>query len=496
MFESQVVPFGQPLNGSPHCVVSSMPKLEDVIAYEEGEPETISQMSCAYPRFVRHPLVRQVMEKLGETQPNGTTSVPLVCEQAAHDLHEYIGKDREASIAPLGESGTSLTYSANAETDLRVKQFLQHTGAGISSRWAEDWLSDNHFTAHTSEVKQFIARQVGVEEQSLLIANSGMSAIFGAFRAVNAVQASKGRTLWIQFGWLYVDTMYILQEFTSCQHSPEERPPVETFIQVDNLDALEAFLNANGDKVAGIITEVPTNPLMQTCDVASLRALATQAGAMLICDPTLATPYNINLLPHSDILTLSLTKYFACEADVMLGAIAINPASPHAAELAQHASHYLYPPYSRDINRLECQLDNFEGRMRRINQNTMQIAAKLAAHPKIRELHWAYSASYRQNYEAIARHTDAPGSILSFAVKGDLETFYNHLHIAKGPSFGARFSLLSPYLYLAHYKEVTTEAGRQKLNAAGLSPDLLRFSVGLEYPEEIWEKLSYALDKL
>ena len=55
----------------------------------------------------------------------------------------------------------------------------------------------------------------------------------------------------------------------------------------------------------------------------------------------------------------------------------------------------------------------------------------------------------------------------------------------KGPSFGTSRTLLSPFMYLAHYDLVTSESGRALLAEAGIEPELIRISVGIEPYKEI-----------
>ena len=61
-----------------------------------------------------------------------------------------------------------------------------------------------------------------------------------------------------------------------------------------------------------------------------------------------------------------------------------------------------------------------------------------------------------------------------------MERFYDAVRLPKGPSFGMTTTLLCPFIQLAHYDLVTSEAGRAELAAGGLSPDLMRLSVGTE----------------
>ena len=55
----------------------------------------------------------------------------------------------------------------------------------------------------------------------------------------------------------------------------------------------------------------------------------------------------------------------------------------------------------------------------------------------------------------------------------------------KSPSFGTEFSLCCPYVYLAHYSMMHNEDGKNHLKEAGISPQLLRLSVGLEPTDQI-----------
>jgi cystathionine gamma-synthase len=76
---------------------------------------------------------------------------------------------------------------------------------------------------------------------------------------------------------------------------------------------------------------------------------------------------------------------------------------------------------------------------------------------------------------------------------GALTRVYDRLRLPKGPSFGMTTTLVCPFMYLAHYDLVTTEAGRAALAADDLDPDLLRLSVGTEPVDDIIAALAEAL---
>jgi cystathionine gamma-synthase len=122
----------------------------------------------------------------------------------------------------------------------------------------------------------------------------------------------------------------------------------------------------------------------------------------------------------------------------------------------------------------------------------MEVANFLERHPRVTKVHWAYQENHRENYEKVAGKK-SPGCNLSFELKEDFEPFYNRLEMLKSPSFGTEFSNCCPYVYLAHYSMIQSKSGRNKLASAGISPNLLRLSVGLEPVDQIIATLKKAL---
>jgi cystathionine gamma-synthase len=131
-----------------------------------------------------------------------------------------------------------------------------------------------------------------------------------------------------------------------------------------------------------------------------------------------------------------------------------------------------------------------------MNASTLKVAAFLEGHPAVQQVWWALQPSTRANYLKIARTPQSVGGIISFTLKGPLEKFYDRVRLPKGPSFGMQTTLISPFLYLAHYDLVTSAAGRAELAAHGLAPDLLRLSVGTEPVDDIIATLAEALGGL
>lgn len=88
--------------------------------------------------------------------------------------------------------------------------------------------------------------------------------------------------------------------------------------------------------------------------------------------------------------------------------------------------------------------------------------------------------------------------MITFTLRGGraaLDRFYAAADIPKGPSFGLRFPLLCPFMYLAHYDQVTDADGRGALCKAGLDPELIRLSVGAAPAGPQVEALRAALNR-
>ena len=215
--------------------------------------------------------------------------------------------------------------------------------------------------------------------------------------------------------------------------------------------------------------------------------------AILIVDPSVVSPLNVDVLPYSDVAVSSLTKYAACEGDVLMGTVVVNPEGLFAKDLATLLPGELEPVYSRDLSRLAVEIAEWESIVAEINRSVPKVIEFLQTHPRIASLYWPTQPTSRNNYLKLARSPDAVGCMISFTVNGPLADFYDRLRLPKGPSFGIKHTLICPFIYLAHYDLVTTETGRAILHASGLDPELLRLSVGSEPVEDIIDALREAL---
>ena len=493
----QHYPLGQPVPDSPHAICVSLPTMADVIGYEEKKPETLAQMKSGYPRFRLPGYVDQLAKHYAaDLEDNQHDVLLLVSEKAGEQLLGFIDEE-QASLKEM--DGIFIVHFPEDEEVYRQGfKFLQHTGTGVSSRQAEDILhklgliAGRHKESTVSEnpehfVRNIISGLTDIPLKDIMLCNSGMNAFYAAFQATAEIQRPKNKNIWIQLGWLYLDTSEILTKFLDGEEDHIK------LLDVFDVEGLRELLEQNKGKVAAIVTEAPTNPMIQTPDLPQIYQLAKEHDVVLIADPTSSTPANINLLPCADILANSLTKYAANQGDVLSGAVFYNADSPVYSELLDRTHNFHEPPYVRDLQRMAHEIQDYEATLYKIDQNAIALADFLEKHPKVSKVHWAYSPDSKDNYSKLARKADSPGCLITIEINGKMQPVHDRLSLLKSPSFGTSWSMVCPFMYLAHYDLVTTEEGRCLLQKNDINPELLRISIGTEPVEALLSVFEEAL---
>jgi len=498
MISEEQIPLGNRIPDKLHAVSVSLPTMEEVIGYEERDPAILARMNSGYPRFVKHECLRQIESFWQEFFDKPNEPIWLTAsEEIAHLLESHLNCPESKFLKHQGVSGVRIPIDEALNRE--AKLFLQHIGGYLCSRKAEDYLVANELQKSAqaeslfeedAEAKIISVLQPllgGEASKEILLANSGMNAIYATFQAVNQIQAPKGRHSWIRLGWLYADTMHILDKLSHGGSSNKD------LHDVFDLDQLETLLAKNPDSFAGIITETPTNPLIQSMDIERIRELATAYGVYLVLDPTVLSPANVDASPYADIIVNSLTKYAANEGDVIMGAVSVMNHCPENEFICENVSKFANYPYERNRQRLAQQIDGYLPLVEQVNESTLQVVEYLNRHPKVSRVHWANEPKSQSNFQKIARSEYAIGGMVSFELESDLARFYDRLTLCKGPSFGMKHSLACPFMYLAHYELVSTSQGRKQLAQAGINPELIRFSVGAEPVAAIIDSLRFAL---
>jgi cystathionine beta-lyase/cystathionine gamma-synthase len=218
--------------------------------------------------------------------------------------------------------------------------------------------------------------------------------------------------------------------------------------------------------------------------------LCRQYQAKLVIDNTFTTPCGLRPLQHgADLVVHSLTKFLAGHSDLTLGAVA-GPAEliARVRKCARLWGASANPFESwlalRGITTLPL-------RWQRSCENALELASRLEAHPGILRVWYPGLASHPQHLLA-SRLLQKPGAMLAFEVEGAgpaRELLRSLRHIRFAPSLGDVATTISYPVATSHRGIAETE-----LLAQGITPGVLRLSVGIDHLEDIWDDLAQALN--
>ena len=297
-----------------------------------------------------------------------------------------------------------------------------------------------------------------------------------------------------------------------------------TFVDIDNLEELEAAIK---DNTKLVLIETLGNPVINIPDIEKIAEIAHKHQIPLVADNTFATPYLINVFSHGvDIAVHSATKFIGGHGTTIGGVIVDSgkfdwAASGKFPQLVEEDPSYHNISYTRDVGAaafivaarvqllrdmgaalspfnsflLLQGLETLSLRVERHVQNAEKIVDFLVNHPKVEKVN--YPKLPDSPYHALAEKylPKGVGSIFTFHVKGgeaearkvidNLEIFSNLANVADAKS-------------LVVHPATTTHAqlSDSDLEAAGVTKNQIRLSIGLENVDDLIEDLRLALEKI
>ena len=297
-----------------------------------------------------------------------------------------------------------------------------------------------------------------------------------------------------------------------------------TFVDIDNLEEVEAAIK---DNTKLVLIETLGNPVINIPDIEKIAEIAHKHQIPLVADNTFATPYLINVFSHGvDISVHSATKFIGGHGTTIGGVIVDSgkfdwAASGKFPQLVEEDPSYHNISYTRDVGAaafivaarvqllrdmgaalspfnsflLLQGLETLSLRVERHVQNAEKIVDFLVNHPKVEKVN--YPKLPDSPYHALAEKylPKGVGSIFTFHVKGgeaearkvidSLEIFSNLANVADAKS-------------LVVHPATTTHAqlSDSDLEAAGVTKNQIRLSIGLENVDDLIEDLRLALEKI
>jgi methionine-gamma-lyase len=240
-----------------------------------------------------------------------------------------------------------------------------------------------------------------------------------------------------------------------------------------------------------IYIETPINPTMELVDLQLVAKIAKETGAYVVVDNTFMSPYLQRPIEYGcDIVIHSATKYIGGHGDVVAG-VAVGPKSIMDAirMTTQKDIGGILAPF--DAYLLIRGLKTLGVRMERHCENGQKVAEFLHHHPKVAAVYYPGLPNFPQ-HELACRQMDGFGGILSFELKGGLESgirLMNNVQLCKrAVSLGDVDSLIQHPASMTH--SVIPAEERAKM---GITDGLIRLSVGIEDVEDILDDLDTAL---
>lgn len=260
------------------------------------------------------------------------------------------------------------------------------------------------------------------------------------------------------------------------------------FVDQGDEQALAAAL-AEGPRLVWV--ETPSNPLLRVVDVAAICEASHGVGALVAVDNTFLSPLlQQPLALGADLVVHSTTKYINGHSDVV-GGVAIAKEAELADSLLWWANCLGLTSGAFDSYLTLRGLRTLGPRLRTHQENTDRILAFLQQQPLVKRIYHPSLPSH-PGHEIARRQQSGFGAMLSFELDCDeagLRAFLGALnYFSVAESLGGVESLVAHPASMTH-RAMSAEAQQ----AAGISPQLLRISVGIEHGEDLVADLAQAL---
>ncbi|KAK0658711.1 putative cystathionine gamma-synthase [Cercophora samala] len=539
---------GDPLPpNDPHAISVHLPTWNDTLGWVTKDPSVLHAMKTGYPRFFMPRVVDQLGRRLAGHVGVGDEGTPMVfASKTWGEMFErYMGEDVLAGGRVWGVNSDGQVTAEDDKEGLclwlavvvgepkgtevsKARMFWQHTGYGISSRRAVFWLERASFLKRglcregqeicngiqeqpsssgghncdgrsVDQAKQDISNQIAgllsdgdmiLGKDDVLLYPGGMAAISELIATITdsrppvRTEDSKKPKVAV-FGFLYVDTIKVLERVHNCQVT------VYGYSYTDT-ERFERRLH-NGEHFHAVFTEFTGNPLLQSPHLERLTLLRKSFGFVLAVDDTVGTAACLRVLRHCDVVCTSLTKMFSGKCNVMGGSLGLNPKSTLYTSLRQGLHNREQDQknvwYWEDVLVMAENCQTFETRIEVANENALAVVELLEESPVVKKVFYP-SLGDKRGYDDYKRPGAGYGFLLSITFKTEEKAvaFYNGLNVAKGPSLGTNFTLCCAYTLLAHYNELDRAA------QFGVEEYLVRISVGVEERGWLLERVKGALE--
>ncbi len=328
-------------------------------------------------------------------------------------------------------------------------------------------------------VNEFIDKMCALEGMEAGFATaSGMSAIFGCFMAF----LNSGDHL-LSCSSVFGSTHTIITKYF-------KRWNIDySYGDIYNTASWESLITP---KTKMIYVETPTNPGLDIIDMEWLGKLSKKHNLILVVDNCFATPILQRPADYgADLVLHSATKWIDGQGRVLGGVVVGSKNLVHELYLFCRNTGPAISPFNAWL--LSKSLETLDVRIQRHCDNAEALVKALDGHPKLNSIKYPFHPSHPM-YEVAIKQMKRGGGLVTFDLKGGLESGVKFLDalqmLTLTSNLGDTRSIASHPASTTHAKLTPEEQ-----LAVGITPGLIRISVGLESIEDIKNDILQALDK-
>ena len=362
-----------------------------------------------------------------------------------------------------------------------TSSFTYDSAEDMAAAFADDSLEVNIYSRFSNpSVDEFINKIVQLEgAEDGVATGTGMAAVFGTFMTF----LSKGDHI-ISASAVFGSTHTILTKYLP-------KWGIESsYFNMNEPESIAALIKSNTKM---LYVETPSNPGLDIIDIELVAKLCKQHNILFVVDNCFATPAVQQPIQYgADLVLHSATKFIDGQGRVLGGVVVGKKELVNQLYLFIRNTGPSMSPFNAWV--LSKSLETLYIRMDRHAASALQIATALQNHLQISSVKYPFLKTHPQ-YDIAKKQMSNGGGIITFELKGGIESgrkFLNSLQmLSMTNNLGDSRSIASHPASTTHSK--LTEAER---NEVGITPGLIRISVGLEHPEDILNDILQALEKI
>jgi len=359
-----------------------------------------------------------------------------------------------------------------------TSSFVYDSAEDMGAAFSDDSLDVNIYSRFSNPTTdEFIAKIASLEGAEDGVATAtGMAAVFSTFMTF----LSQGDHI-LSASAVFGSTHTIITKFLP------KWGVGYSYFDMNAPDSIEALIQPNTKM---LYVETPSNPGLDIIDIEYLAALCKPRNILLVVDNCFATPaVQQPIAWGADLVIHSATKFIDGQGRVLGGVVVGRKELIYPMYLFIRNTGPSMSPFNAWI--LSKSIETLFIRMDRHASSAMALAKALEGHPKLNKVKYPFLLSHPQ-YAIAKKQMKNGGGILTFEIIGGIENGKKFLNALKMLSLTNN---LGDSRSIAAHPASTTHSklSENERNAVGITPGLVRISVGLEHPDDIIEDILQAL---